>query len=75
MVFNRQLEFLATTLELLGNLKPSYLFHLGLGNSPIERNQGKNLKPHLSPGFRVGTIINNSITLQYPLYPRRYDKT
>ena len=32
----RQLEILATTLELLGNLKPSYLFYLGLGNIPIE---------------------------------------
>ena len=36
VIFNRQLEILATTLELLGNLKPSYLFYLGLGNIPVE---------------------------------------
>ena len=36
VAFTRQLEILVTTLELLGNLKPSYLFNLGLGNIPIE---------------------------------------
>ena len=36
VAFTQQLEILVTTLELLGNLKPSYLFNLGLGNIPIE---------------------------------------
>ena len=36
VAFSRQLEILVTTLELLGNLKPSYLFNLDLGNIPIE---------------------------------------
>ena len=35
VVFTRQLEILATTLQLLGNLKLNYLFYLGLGNIPI----------------------------------------
>ena len=47
VAFTRQLKILATTLELLGNLKPSYLFYLGLGNFPTEWNTGKNLKTHL----------------------------
>ena len=74
VVFTLQLEILPTTLELLGNLKPSYLFYLGLGNITIEWNKGKNLKTHLGPGFHVGIIITHSITLRYPSYPRRYDK-
>ena len=74
VAFTWQLEILAKTLELLGNLKPSYLFYLDLGNIPIGCNNGKNLKTHLGPGFQVGVIINHSITLQYPLYPKRYDK-
>ena len=67
VAFTRQLEILAMTLELLGNLKPSYSFYLYLGNIPIERNKGKNLKTHLGPGFHVGVTITHSITLQYPL--------
>ena len=59
MAFTRQLEILVTTLELLGNLKPSYLFNLGLGNIPIEWNTGKNLKTYLGPGFHVGVTINH----------------
>ena len=54
VVLTRQLEILATTLELLGKLKPSYLFYLGLGNIPIEWNTGKKLKTHLGPGFQIG---------------------
>ena len=59
VAFTRQLEILAMTLELLGNLKPSYLFYLGLRDIPIEWNKGKNLKTHLGPGFHVhvGVII------------------
>ena len=64
----------AMTLELSGNLEPSCLLYLGLGNIPIEWNKGKNLKTHLGPGFHVRDIINHSITLPYPLYPRHYDK-
>ena len=74
VVFTRRVEILAMTLELLGSLKPSYLFYLDLGNISIEWNKGKNLKTHLGPGFKVGVTITHSITLQYPLYPRRYDK-
>ena len=74
VAFTWQFEILAKTMELLGNLKPSYLFFLGLGNIPIEWNKGKNLKTHLGPGFHVGVIINHSITLQYPLYPTCHDK-
>ena len=59
VAFTRQLEILVTTLELLGNLKPSYLFNLGLGNIPIEWNTGKNLKTYLGPGFHVGVTINH----------------
>ena len=74
VAFTRQLEILATTLELLGNLKPSYLFYLGLGDITIEWNTGKNLKTHLGPAFHAGVIINHSMTLPHPLYPRRLDK-
>ena len=35
VAFTRQLEILAMTLELLGNVKPSYLFYLGLRDIPI----------------------------------------
>ena len=72
--FTRKLEILAMTMELLGNLTPSYLFYLGLGNFPIEWNTGKNLKTPLGPGFHVGVVKNHSITLPYPLHPRRHDK-
>ena len=74
MAFTRQLEILVTTLELLSNLKPSYLFNLGLGNIPIEWNAGKNLKTYLGPGFHVGVTTNHYITLPYLLYPRCHDK-
>ena len=74
VAITRQLEILVTTLELLGNLKPSYLFNLGLGNIPIEWNTGKNLKTNLGPGFHVGVTISHDMTLPYLLYPRCHDK-
>ena len=74
VAFTRQLEILVTTLELLGNLKPSYLFNLGLGNIPIEWNTGKSLKTNLGAGFHVVVTLSHYITLPYLLYPRCHDK-